>query len=421
MSRKVVELFAGIGGFRVGLNAVKVVEEEDGPAAYEDGDFEFVWADQWEPSAKKQWAYDCYKKWFGDCVNEDIAKVDKSTIPDHDLLVGGFPCQDYSVAHSKATEKGIEGKKGVLWWQIYDTLEAKRPKFVLLENVDRLLKSPSKQRGRDFGIILRCLHDLGYDAEWRVVNSANYQCWQRRKRLFIFAFRRDTVCAKGYTDEVRWIIGYDGFFGRCFNVSDVDRPEYTNISPGERYGVRGYRTLADLSKDYSFTFENAGYMHDGDVWTAKVVPVDHGAERLRTILEKDADEKYYLTDEQIGKFAYLRGAKSETRRSKDGNHTYKYVEGAMSESDNIDKPARTLLTSEGTVNRSTHIIRDPQTNRLRFLTPTECERIQEFPTGWTEGMPDRKRYFVLGNAVITGIIWLMKDELTILLDDEVKE
>ena len=138
MEKTVCELFAGVGGFRLGLEK-------------SDSSWNTVWANQWEPGKKSQHAFECYTNHFGkkdNYINEDIASIDKATIPNHNLLVGGFPCQDYSVARTGA--KGMEGKKGVLWWQIRDILEVKQPKFILLENVDRLLKSPSTQRGRDF-------------------------------------------------------------------------------------------------------------------------------------------------------------------------------------------------------------------------------------------------------------------------------
>ena len=180
MEKKMVELFAGVGGFRVGLERL-------------DAGWETSWFSQWEPGKKKQWAHDCYVYHFGDVedfegnytTGIDIAEVDKRNIPDHTLLTGGFPCQDYSVAHSLSSSKGIEGKKGVLWWQIRDILIAKRPPFVMLENVDRLLKSPASQRGRDFGIILASFAQLGYSVEWRVINAAEYGAAQRRRRTFI--------------------------------------------------------------------------------------------------------------------------------------------------------------------------------------------------------------------------------------------
>ena len=197
MDKTVIELFAGVGGFRVGLNDV-VSFDKDG-RAIERGPWKFVWANQWEPATKEQHAFDCYALRFGkeDSSNVDISKVEKKSIPDHTLLTGGFPCQDYSVARSLHDEKGIKGKKGVLWWQINDILKAKKPAFVLLENVDRLLKSPAKQRGQAFGIILRCFCEAGYGVQWRVINAAEYGHPQRRRRTFIFAFRKDT---KYYAD-----------------------------------------------------------------------------------------------------------------------------------------------------------------------------------------------------------------------------
>lgn len=164
MDKTVVELFAGVGGFRCGFNNVELINGK----VLEQDNWNFVWANQWEPSTKSQAAFDCYVERFGESenhVNKDIATVDKSSIPNHTLLVGGFPCQDYSVARSLSNEKGIEGKKGVLWWQIAEVLDEKRPPFVLLENVDRLLRSPSTQRGRDFGIMLRTFLDYGYSVE----------------------------------------------------------------------------------------------------------------------------------------------------------------------------------------------------------------------------------------------------------------
>ena len=180
MEKTICELFAGVGGFRLGMERANK-------------EWTTVWANQWEPGKKSQHAYDCYCTHFGKTdnhVNKNISEIDKALIPDHNLLVGGFPCQDYSVARTGAT--GINGKKGVLWWDIRDILEKKSPSFVILENVDRLLKSPANQRGRDFGIILTCFNELGYNVEWRVINAAEYGFAQRRRRTFIFAYKNET-------------------------------------------------------------------------------------------------------------------------------------------------------------------------------------------------------------------------------------
>ena len=128
---RVAELFAGVGGFRIGLEGAS-------------DKFKTIWSNQWEPSTKHQDASLVYRARFGKDghCNEDINTVDTKEIPDHDLLVGGFPCQDYSVASTLSRSGGIEGKKGVLWWQIYRILKEKgkkRPEYVFFENVDRLL------------------------------------------------------------------------------------------------------------------------------------------------------------------------------------------------------------------------------------------------------------------------------------------
>ena len=184
---RVVELFAGVGGFRIGLERAS-------------NRFETIWNNQWEPATKRQDASIVYQSRFGIAghSNNDISTVPVSQIPQADLLVGGFPCQDYSVATTLKNSGGIEGKKGVLWWQIHRILRdsANPPPYLFLENVDRLLKSPASQRGRDFAIILASLSDLGYAVEWRVINAADYGMPQRRRRTYIVAYRKNTQLFK---------------------------------------------------------------------------------------------------------------------------------------------------------------------------------------------------------------------------------
>ena len=175
---KVVELFAGVGGFRLGLEGWNNKSASSNYTKNIASSYKIVWSNQWEPSTKMQHASMVYENRFGKegHCNEDIGAVDVAAIPDHDLLVGGFPCQDYSVATTLKNSKGLIGKKGVLWWSIHKILSEKenKPKYLFLENVDRLLISPSGQRGRDFAIILKSLNDLGYAVEWRIVNKISY-------------------------------------------------------------------------------------------------------------------------------------------------------------------------------------------------------------------------------------------------------
>lgn len=415
MKKRVAELFAGVGGFRVGLNEVRLGKNGK---AIEKPNFDFVWANQWEPATKEQEAFDCYKTRFcyssdneKEFSNIDIAKVDKIEIPDFDLLTGGFPCQDYSVARSLIHEKGIEGKKGVLWWQIDEILRIKTPSFVLLENVDRLLKSPSKQRGRDFGIMLRCFMNNGYAVEWRVINAADYGMPQRRRRVYIFAYHRDTKYYKKMKNiDSAEIIQKEGIFAKTFPIKGVIIVDESN--------VRKYNDLLQISNDYKFNFEKTGFMIDGRIMTADFEVKELKGITLGNILEKEViDKKYFLTKEQSEKFKYLKGSKRIERVANNG-HIYTYSEGAMAFPDSLDMPGRTMLTSEGTVNRSTHVVKDIKTGKKRFLTSIECERLNQFPDNWTNTMNDKKRHFVMGNALVTGIVKKLGKEIYKYMDAE---
>lgn len=412
MKKTVIELFAGVGGFRVGLNDIHGFNNNG--KAIENRDWKFVWANQWEPATTVQHAYDCYVTRFGnECSNEDISKVDSKDIPNHTLLCGGFPCQDYSVARSLSKEKGIEGKKGVLFWDIARILKDKETPFFLLENVDRLLKSPSKQRGRDFGIMLRTLSDLGYNVEWRIINAADYGAAQRRRRIFIFGWKKTTK----YNENIdyigpKYLIAQEGVFARAFPIEQEDS-KYRCID------LLQYEDTVDITKHFKAEFENSGIMIDGKVWTRKVTPVYEEPITIGEIREKRKGlDKYILTDEKLKKFEYLRGGKKILRTRPDGTEYY-YSEGSMSEYDSLDLPGRTMLTSEGSVNRSTHIIPDKETGKLRLLTPIEAERLQSFPDDWTNtGMPENRRYFMMGNALVTKVIDRVEPVLREIIEHE---
>lgn len=405
MQKTMCELFAGVGGFRLGFDRLN-------------SGWETTWFSQWEPGAKTQWAHDCYVKHFGDSpdlvgeyhTGEDIAEVKKENIPDHTLLVGGFPCQDYSVAHTLASSKGIEGKKGVLWWQIRDTMIAKKPPFCIFENVDRLLKSPAKQRGRDFGMILACLNELGYSAEWRVINAATYGAAQRRRRTFIFAYKNDTEYGKGQAGKTaQEILLSDGMMAKAFPVSEILSSKETVLSTD----------LVDVSDHFAFDFRQAGYMTDGKVFTADVNEIEEQPILLGDILEKTADEQFFITDdERMAKWVYLKGAKKIPRKSANG-HEYIFSEGPIAFPDPWDRPSRTMLTSESTLNRSTHVVADPRTGKLRILTPVEAERLQGFDDNWTDsGMPQRMRFFCMGNALVVSMITRMGKVLDDIIQNE---
>lgn len=416
MEKTVIELFAGVGGFRVGLNNITEIDKNG--HAIENGQFSFLWANQREPSTKSQDAFNCYNLRFPSAAknsNVDISKVDKTLIPDHTLLTGGFPCQDYSVAHTLSKAHGIEGKKGVLWWQINNILKIKKPPFVLLENVDRLVKSPATQRGRDFGIILRCFSDCGYAVEWRIINAADYGHPQRRRRIYIFAYHKSTEYYKTQKNKVAFnIISSCGIFAKQFPIN-------TFLSSSiKQYDLKEeYNDLVDVSDKFHAFFENAGYMINNKINTVKVTPIISNPTPLDEIIEKNGvDAHYFLSESQSKKYEYLRGAKKILRKNKSG-HEYIYSEGSMSPYDNLSLPARTMLTSEGTTNRTTHIIMDPKENKLRILTPVECERINQFPDNRTNsGMSEKRRYFMMGNALVCGIIKKLGVEISAIISKE---
>jgi DNA (cytosine-5-)-methyltransferase len=409
---KVLELFAGVGGFRVGL--------ENSDREY----FETKWANQWEPSRKSQDAFEVYDYHFPDSENINISISDitdeQFSKMDADMIVGGFPCQDYSVARSKKDEQGIEGKKGVLFWEIIRATKNIRPKYLILENVDRLLKAPSKQRGRDFAIMLTAFNNLGYSVEWRVINAADYGRSQRRRRVFFFVYRNDTEFARLVDerfehndfifDEIKYneYLFHTGLFATEFPV------QKTPVK--NRYAFYELESdIVNISDNFTGTFWNTGVMRHGKYYSVDTKPDFSGkAITLGEILqdENEVPEKYFITDpEKLEKFKYLRGPKRIKRTSADG-HTYIYSEGGMAPYDDLNLPGRTMLTSEGTVNRSTHFLK--VNGRYRLITPVEAERLQDFPDNWTarkrlsDGsiveVSDKMRMFFMGNALVTEIV-----------------
>lgn len=407
MPVRVVELFAGVGGFRLGL-------QNASPA------FETVWWNQWEPSTSRvQHAWSIYKSHFhGNGVklpkhsNVDICKVAVSSIRNHDLLVGGFPCQDYSVATSLDKAGGIHGKKGVLWWEIVRILKAKKPSYLLLENVDRLLKSPANQRGRDFAVLLACLRDLGYVVEWRVVNASDYGCMTRRHRTFIFAARKRTGIGRYMRSNAAasTYLLKDGFFASEFKVSRQhvrrlrEKPTVT-LSPDVR----------QISREFKWEFANAGVMVNGKVWSKPVSARREDEAVLGDALDETVQDRYFLRPTDVKEWETVKDAKAIERTTPEG-YTYLFAEGKMAFPDSLDRPARTVLTSEGnrTPNRSTHVIRLTD-GRHRFLTPSEVERLMGFEPGWTaiEGVPDRWRYFTMGNALVVPLVTRMGSRLLV--------
>lgn len=418
---KIFSMFDGVGGFIVGLNNAN-------PNFYTT-----IYSNQYEPSRKSQDAYEVGKYRFPNIehIPDDVAQIPNSKFYEMkkngvNMIVGGFPCQDYSVARSKKNELGIEGKKGTLFWEIIRATRIINPDYLILENVDRLLKSPSTQRGRDFGIMLASFNELGYSIEWRVINAADYSGAQRRRRVFFFIFNNDTPWGKylnqTYANHIitndasklnkeidySQYIFKDGLFAREFPIKQV--PVKKRVKFAYLHG-----DIKDISDNFSNKFWNTGIMRYGYYYSIDTEA--SGEEKPRTLRdiiqdEDEISEHLYINDaKKLDKFKYLRGSKKIERKAQNG-HKYIFSEGAMSSHDSLDLPARTMLTSEGSINRSTHLLFI--NGKYRLLSPIEAERLQDFPDDWTkyklnnngkiEEVSNTMRMFFMGNALVTSLV-----------------
>ena len=406
---KVVELFAGVGGFRIGLEATKK--------------FEVIWSNQWEPSTKAQHASWVYENRFGDKghSNENIEEVDTKDIPDCDVLVGGFPCQDYSVATTLKNSKGLKGKKGVLWWSIERIIREKKnkPKYLILENVDRLLKSPSNLRGRDFAVMLGCLNQLGYAVEWRVINAAEYGFPQRRRRVFIIAYHNSTKQFKNLKENPHDWLDVNGTNAKAFPINEINLEDLKEFKLVDKKSSNiTIKDIESISENFGLSdkvsrFQNSGICIGNKVLTYKSIPNYSGKyEKLGDIIEKGkVDDSFYIKKDK-DKWKYLKGGKKEERITKDG-FKYNYSEGGMIFPDNLDNASRTIITGEGgpSPSRFKHVIEI--NGKWRRLTPKELERLNGFPDDHTmmDGITDAKRAFFMGNALVCGVVEKIGEEL----------
>lgn len=405
MKIRVVELFAGVGGFRVGLEGLP--KKKNSP-------FEVVWSNQWEPSTKKQHASLVYESRWPNANHtnaniEEIVEHDFDQIPDHDLLVGGFPCQDYSVATTLRNSKGLRGKKGVLWWSIEAILRKKGkklPKYLMLENVDRLLKSPATQRGRDFAIMLSSLNALGFAVEWRVINAAEYGMPQRRRRTFILGYHRSTEIykqIKAANAKTEWLTK-TGVVATEFPVKETNQKPFTDKIDSDLKKVS-----EEFNKEGKLSpFQNTGLMIGGQFWTLKTESDFKGEEKvLEEVLVPNTDvpKEFFISKAELKSWEFQKGAKKLERTNSSG-HTYSYAEGGMNFPDPLDKPSRTIITGEGgkTPSRFKHVVL--KDGKYRRLVPKELERLNMFPDDHTklEGITDQKRAFFMGNALVVGIV-----------------
>tara|TARA_Y100000385_G_scaffold213686_1_gene222103 strand:+ start:345 stop:1724 length:1380 start_codon:yes stop_codon:yes gene_type:complete len=439
---RVAELFAGVGGFRIGLEGFDGKSASSNYKKKIESNYEVVWSNQWEPSTKMQHASLVYENRFGkeNHSNEDLEKViekDFKNIPDHDLLVGGFPCQDYSVATTLKNSKGLNGEKGVLWWSIYSILVKKKkrkPKYLFLENVDRLLVSPSSQRGRDFAVILSCLYEQGYAVEWRVINAGDYSMPQRRKRIYFLAYHKSTSIYKRLKEasSENWILK-DGVLAKSFPVKSKFIAEtFGEISSNPKLVSDKFNQGQKTSP-----FKNSGLFINGAFLSLKTIPLEFPIYPLSKILLRQnyVPKEFFISPNvllkkplvkaqiksdsiqiktELDMWKYLKGKKKEERTNKLEGFIYKYAEGSMTFPDSLKKPSRTIITGEGgkSPSRFKHVIY--KNKKFRRLTPIELERLNMFPDDHTklEDILDTKRAFFMGNALVVGVIEKIGTELS---------
>ena len=440
---RVVELFAGVGGFRLGLEGWKGRSPISGYKRKMPKNYEVIWSNQWEPSTKVlQHASMVYEsKWPKTAhSNEDINNV-IDQVPEHDVLVGGFPCQDYSVATTLRNSKGLLGKKGVLWWSI-DAIIAKakkKPRFLILENVDRLLGSPANQRGRDFAVMLHSLNEHGYDVEWRVINAADYGMPQRRRRVFILGYLRQSGRSQIPSNDIHGWLSSKGVLSSEFELEPIGFDLLELIEFKGRWKKLKYVSDNFNIDGKSQKFSNTGAMVNGKVFTVHTAPkrepemtlgeivqmtkadgieipkdfIIDKKERLSkpmivTLLDDAGEEYIKILETKFEVWEHLKDSKRLSRKNKTTGYKYKFAEGSMAFPDPLDRPSRTIITGEGgpSPSRFKHVIRD--SGKLRRLLPVELERLNMFPADHTylddKTTPPTKRAFFMGNALVVGII-----------------
>jgi len=429
----VLELFAGVGGFRVGLEGYFGKSPKSAYKETLNSSFKIIWSNQFEPTSSKecQHASMVYIKHFGESghINGDLSAVETSSIPNADVLVGGFPCQDYSVAKSINTSKGIKGIKGVLWWEIERILREKgsnAPDYLILENVDRLLKSPAKERGRDFSIMLSSLDALNYAIEWRVINAAEYGFPQRRRRVFILGYRKGTRLYDQMNRALSLSIieGYSVLGLEFHSIYDKVNKGRIN-GDNEKDITRNYKLKNSSEKS---PFKKCGIFVNGNYITSDYSPLYTGKLSVLkdVLIEDNISEEFIITRGSITdlianyplvdyhelsdnlnlkKWVLSKKAKSDWKINKQG-FRYKFSEGNMPFPDSLYSPSRTIVTGEGGAgaSRFKHIVYVDGV--LRRLSPVELERLNQFPDNFTQvdRVTNGRRAFLMGNALVVGVV-----------------
>jgi len=377
---KYLSLFSGIGGFELGIQ--QAYEDYNRPNIRDrnkniqkdlsDTEKQQDRATCIGFSEIDKYAIQIYEKQFPNHKNYgDITKIQSNSLPDFDLLVGGFPCQSFSIAGKRG---GFEDTRGTLFFEIARIIGEKQPRLLLLENVKGLL---SHDKGYTFFTIISTLNDLGYDIQWQVLNSKNFGVPQNRERVFIIGHLRGT-----------------------------SRPEVFPIGGGSEEIINKETKSVQANCLTATCYKGAG--NDGMSLVVKTLkaqglePTEKGYESLdKSVIPVITPDR--LNKRQNGRRFKENGDPSFTLTAQDRH-------GVL-----INKTIRTggrgSLTKKH--NWDTHLI----DGKIRRLTPKECERLQGFPDDWTKSgiienhgivsttmISDAQRYKTLGNAVTVNVI-----------------
>lgn len=340
-----------------------------------------------------------YKEHYPDHINYgDLTALDPATLPDFDCLVGGFPCQAFSIGGHR---RGFEDTRGTLFFDFARILDAKRPRYFVLENVKGLL---SHDGGRTFKTIIATLAELGYDVEWQVLNSKNFGVPQNRERVYIVGHYGGigglpVFPFTGTSD------GDSGALGRAAADSSAALSEVTKgVADAHRiYHPTMSRTLKALGGGlgaltglYVDPFNSAVPV----VRNKRDGVIEYG-ERL---ISNCVDASYHKGFDYHGQRTGL--AFFATRDNRSGQLVY----AEKSAANTILANYQTGMDNRSQRTAVAELSRDELLLHVRKLTPTETERLQGFPDGWTIGS-DTQRYRQCGNAVTTNVVEAIFDRL----------
>jgi len=343
----------------------------------------------------------------------DATKINASELPDFDMLCGGFPCQSFSIAGKR---RGFQDTRGTMFFHIARILEVKRPNLVFLENVKGLL---NHDKGQTFSVIIQTLEELGYNVQWMVLNSKFHGVPQNRERVFIIGSLRgqprpEILPFRGSGEEID---------GKVIGTLDTDGWEKRHESIRRVWDTEG--TAPTIP-----TAQGGGVMTKIAIARGRpIMPYKTGERQLKYEIYEDTcptlsencasgDQKnIVVTKTAIPVLTPDRLEKRQNGRrfKEDGDESFTLTKqdihgvAIMDLYNNKEHTDRTPALTEPHHNS----LRIGEGKKIRRLTPTECERLQGFPDGWTSGFSDTQRYKMMGNAVTTKVISAIANRLVV--------